>query len=322
MVYVQLDDSDMVIPVFATDLVRLESSHRTPHTKAKIVPGSNPKIQPPPERPPAEQQYMIIKNLGIQLAFVPETDPKDHQEKYLVYLINGTDYSVLYNIELYFGDEMEFEDNGKINPMETLFLDELLKDELNDGPVYEMDCWQLTTEGKGQQQHKTIKIKAQQFFNNIKMAPLLNTNAHIYKVFESFEQEHKPKEEDLKSYTARNTVPHAHFSPSLSKKYDIDLKAAAEFIPEIDLHIESLPTGKRKIPKNQILNVQLKYFDEFMLKAIRVKATEVFIIHGIGEGKLKDAVTARLIQMPEVNTFSNEYHHRYGFGATKVILQH
>ncbi|WP_428409939.1 Smr/MutS family protein [Phaeodactylibacter xiamenensis] len=43
-------------------------------------------------------------------------------------------------------------------------------------------------------------------------------------------------------------------------------------------------------------------------------------MHGIGKGKLRDSIASRLIQMPEVRSFRNEYHHRYGYGATEVIF--
>ncbi|RME96879.1 MAG: hypothetical protein D6772_11235, partial [Bacteroidetes bacterium] len=59
-----------------------------------------------------------------------------------------------------------------------------------------------------------------------------------------------------------------------------------------------------------------RYLDQ----AIRLGAERVFVIHGVGEGKLRDAIAERLRQNPQVVDFKNEYHPRYGFGATEVIL--
>jgi len=40
----------------------------------------------------------------------------------------------------------------------------------------------------------------------------------------------------------------------------------------------------------------------------------------IGKGRLRNEIASRLVQMPEVKTFKNEYHPNYGFGATEVIF--
>jgi len=63
-----------------------------------------------------------------------------------------------------------------------------------------------------------------------------------------------------------------------------------------------------------------KHFDRFIDKAIRLGVPRVYVIHGIGKGKLKNMIASRLIQIPEVQTFKNEYHPRYGWGATEVIF--
>jgi dsDNA-specific endonuclease/ATPase MutS2 len=44
------------------------------------------------------------------------------------------------------------------------------------------------------------------------------------------------------------------------------------------------------------------------------------VIHGLGKGKLKNEIATRLINHPEVKTFKNEYHPKYGFGATEIIF--
>jgi dsDNA-specific endonuclease/ATPase MutS2 len=94
----------------------------------------------------------------------------------------------------------------------------------------------------------------------------------------------------------------------------------ATFKNEIDLHIENLSDHPQKIQKGQILSTQLRHFEEYMDRAIRLGAERVFIIHGLGEGKLRDAVAKRLAAMPEVKSFVNDYHPLYGYGATEVVL--
>ena len=42
---------------------------------------------------------------------------------------------------------------------------------------------------------------------------------------------------------------------------------------------------------------------------------------GLQAGLLKQRIATRLLRMPEVKTFKNEYHARYGYGATEVIFE-
>ena len=71
----------------------------------------------------------------------------------------------------------------------------------------------------------------------------------------------------------------------------------------------------------EILRLQLRTFDDYLEKAIRVGVPKVFIIHGLGKGRLRNEIASRLIRHPEVETFKNEYHPRYGYGATEVIFK-
>jgi len=68
----------------------------------------------------------------------------------------------------------------------------------------------------------------------------------------------------------------------------------------------------------QILRLQLSHFEAFIENALRIGVPRVFIIHGVGKGKLRDMIATKLIQNRDVETFRNEYHPRYGWGATEV----
>ena len=48
---------------------------------------------------------------------------------------------------------------------------ELLFDQLNDSPLFEVDCWRITTQGTGSKMHKTLRLKPKHFFNKVKTAP-------------------------------------------------------------------------------------------------------------------------------------------------------
>lgn len=317
MVNVLLDDN-FEIPAFLDDLVRADEER--PTVKARIVPGKQDKPAPAPERPQAESQYTIIKGAGIQVAFDPVIRNDANAEKYLIYLINDTNYDVLFTYGLSLEGQLKNQHNGKLNGMSTYLLGELRFDDLNDTPEVDLQCWRILTDGTGPRLHKNLKIKPKQFFKRLVTAPLLNKPVHLFRVIENLKEgaTRQMEGEDLRSYTKRKAKPVYNAHEETLDRHEV--KELAEFIPELDLHIEQLVENPHKLSNAEILHIQLRHFDAYIDKALRLGIKRVFVIHGIGKGRLRDAIATRLLRLPEVDTFKNEYHPRYGYGATEVIF--
>lgn len=313
MVSVRVDDFD--IPAFTDDIVRLDEASTV---KAKVVQGKQEKVPEPRQPVIVETQYTILKSIGIQLAFDPIWDKDGNVNKYQIYLLNDTRYDVLYDYEFSLLNGKSLTGNGKLKGVSYLLIGEMLFDQLNDAPVFDMECQVLTTAGAEKPMHKNLKIKAKQFFNQVKTAPLLNKQVHLFRVFENLQAtDQSSEEEDLKTYTQRNARPKANWHKQLNSH---EVEELAHFNPEFDLHIENLIENPKKLNKGEILNIQMTHFERFLDKALRLGVERVFVIHGVGEGKLRDAISTRLVQMPEIKSFKNEYHPRYGYGATEVIF--
>ncbi len=321
MINVWVEAQDMEIPVFEEDVTRAEDYVNTNH-KAKII------NTPPPakkvvqyELPAIETQFTILKSQGLQLAFDPVKDDWDDiVKRYQVFLINDTTDEFIFSIKVNIPNQANATTHGKLSSTSTFQLPDLLFDQLNDSPTYDIESWKVTTEGTGQKQQKVLKVKPKQFFKKVKTAPLLNRPVHLYILFDSVPPKKVNKEEDLKTYTQKNVRPVRQQKSNFGKYNIHDVQEYANFSGEIDLHIENLPSRKGKMNNAEKLQLQLEHFDQFIEKAIRLGAPRVYVIHGIGKGKLKNIIASRLIQMPEVKTFKNEYHPRYGWGATEVIF--
>lgn len=318
MLEVRLDDDDMEIPVFADDLIRVEEKPNPfSSVRAKIVPGKKKKKTSAPERPEIETQYTILKSRGIQLAF----DPAEPGGYYDVFLINDTPYDVLYAFQMNFRHTTKARQNGKLPGLSFLKIGELLFDQLNDAPNIQIECWRITTEGTGRRLERRLRIRPKQFFKRVTTAALLNRPVHLYKIFEKLNSPDtaEKKEEDLRSYTKRKAQTLDSWE-NIRRRIPHDVLDLAEFVPEIDLHAENLSDYREKMSNAEILRLQLRHFEAYIDRALQVGAERVFIIHGVGKGRLRDAIAGRLIRMPEVETFKNEYHPRYGWGATEVIF--
>lgn len=309
-VKVRLEDSGTELVIAPEGLEALSFSltkKKTPANLSAPVPGSSD----------ADSR----KKKGIQLAFDPVFLGDDVPEKYLIHLINDTSYEVIYQAKLSLSNEEVFKKMGKIDPLSTLQLGDLYYDELSDSPAVELDCCRITTDGTGARHLKSLKIKAKQFFKNITTVALLNRKVHLYQVFKNLDARRKEeKGEDLRAYTRKQAQLQEVPKNANRKFWSHDVKAKAEFNIELDLHITQLVDDPTELSKADILHLQIRTFEEYMEEALKLGVDRVFIIHGVGKGKLKNAIATKLIQMRFIKTFKNEWHHKYGWGATEVIF--
>lgn len=319
MLQVRLDsDPDFEIPTFEEDLQRDDAAEPV-SAGARFVQG---KPEKKPEAPPArrmQSQYKILKPKGLQLAFEPMPGRDGSVSRYKVWLLNDTPHEFLMEFDLFTQARDVLVVDDKIPASTALELGDFLSDDLNDSAEAFLRVQRITTAGLDEALEHSLKIKPKQFFNSLLTAPILNVLAYQYVMIEKFEPEEKIEESDLKAYAKQqkrkpvretNSQPYKAFDP----------EALASFEPEIDLHIQSLINGYARLDKSEILRIQLQHCQRFVEKAARLGAPRVFLIHGVGEGKLREAIAAQLRDNPHVVKFKNEYHHKYGYGATEVIF--
>lgn len=323
MLNVWIPAQEMEIPIFEEDLIREQDYQTKPKkTKKSIpslpVPTTKKLVQYTP--PVVNEQYTVFESQGLQLVFDPKYDIEGLTTHYAVFLLNDAKAEFIFSIQRHLPNRFAKKTHGKLTAYSTYQLDNLLFDQLNDTPTYEIECWKVTTAGTGNKQQKMLKIKAKQFFKKVKIASLLDRAVHLYLLFDTITPKKKTKEDDLKSYTQKNVRP-VQYQEARNQQYNVhDVKEYANFKGEIDLHVENLQSRKGKMSSSEKLQLQLDHFEQYMDKAIRLGVPRIYVIHGIGKGKLKNRIASRLIQMPEVKTFKNEYHPRYGWGATEVIF--
>lgn len=307
-------------PVEEDNIERLDND-RIPG--AKVINTSTPKPNRVEKKEPA-LEYSFLKDKGISLALDPILKEDASASAYDVYLINASKYPIIYTLEFYLVGHKEESFNGKIDAFSQRMCGQFYFDELNDSPEYHIECRRLTTAGTGKALTKKLKIKAATFFKKLATAPILNKRVHLYQIFEDVSASEDllkiKKKESLKDYTQKHLDVHDDFVyDSKTKKVNIhEVKSKAEFKHEIDLHIEKLTANSKDLDRSAIVQLQLKVFENYLEQAVRLGVDRVFIIHGIGEGKLKNAVNQRLRMNPYVKKYKNEYHAKYGYGATEV----
>ena len=89
----------------------------------------------------------------------------------------------------------------------------------------------------------------------------------------------------------------------------------------IDLHLTESIINSPNYRVSDSLQIQLDMFEKAIDNALVKGNSELWVIHGIGEGILKREVHKILNDYPHVKNYSNEYHPFYGWGATKIIFK-
>jgi len=322
MLQVRLEsDPDLEIPAFAEDLVR-NTGEEPALAGAKFVKGKQTPEPPPPPRREIKGQYVILKPKGLLIAFEPMPGRDGNVSRYKAWLINDTTFEFLFDLELFTNNKTILRIEDKLTATTVLELGDILYDDLSDLPEVDLEIRRITTDGPDAPLNRQLKIRPKQFFNNLQTAPILNVLTHQFLLLNSFEQpEKKQTDSDLRDYTQRNLQEKRRASESNSVPYlSFNVEEFAQFVPEIDLHIENLTNGYARLDPSQIVRIQIQHFQRFLEKAIRLGVPRVFIVHGVGEGKLREAIAQELRRHPTVHRFKNEYHSKYGYGATEVVF--
>jgi hypothetical protein len=320
MLQVRLDnDPDFEIPTFEEDLLPFESP-TAGNAAAPYLPGKKETKPEAPQRRVLKSQYHIIKPKGLQLAFEPMPGRDESISRYKVWLINDTQYEFLMEFDLYTTARDILTLDEKIPASVALELGDFLSDDLNDAAEAFLSVRRITTAGPDDTLEHTLRIRPKQFFNSLLTAPILNVLAYQFVMLNTFEKTDEQDTGSLQDYAKQNKKK-VKPEPNATRYTAFDPEAFATFLPEIDLHIENLINGHARLDKGEIVRIQMLHFQRFLDNAIRLGVANVFVIHGVGEGKLREAIAIRLADNPDVVKFKNEYHHKYGYGATEVILK-
>lgn len=90
---------------------------------------------------------------------------------------------------------------------------------------------------------------------------------------------------------------------------------------EVDLHIEEHLASHSGLSNTQILSKQMSIFKSFFKNAKEKQIRKLVVIHGVGEGVLKDEVRTFLQGKSYVEFYDANYQ-EYGKGATAVEIHY
>lgn len=307
---VMVDVKGVVFPVYCDQIdfpyFKMFTSGKS-QVKKKIQPEEIRREKPAPRK---------ATNEGVFISFFPvfnkDVFDDDQVEKLKVYLVNQNSEEYNFSYSLLYPEGPGFSLKNNIFPASDFYLHDVLFEDMSDNPRFQFD-FSLPQSDKKRVAHfeASLKLKAKQLFKSIEEMQLRNEASFSFPLFREYPA--KPEEEKL----------------DLSALYNrgfYDASRAASHLPPpqsvIDLHIEKITDNRRGMNNAQILETQLAYFDKYYDSARANRMPNLTVIHGIGEGVLRNEIHERLRQRPGVKSFVNQFHPLYGFGATEIYFSY
>jgi ASC-1-like (ASCH) protein len=231
-----------------------------------------------------------------------------------LHLVNRTEAVYQFIYKQHFFGKPDFELKNTINPFENFYLHDISVADLNDSPSFDFE-FSLFQSQKKKADHfeTTVKLKPKQLFAKIKELREKNQATFSQLLFENYPDKIIEDKVELS-----DAVKHKHriYDAAKAKQH---LEAPRTVI---DLHIEKLTDNWKHLSNFEILSLQLKTFEKYFDLAVAHHQHSLIVIHGVGEGRLRDEIHDLLRLKKEVKSFVNQYHHRYGYGATEIFFNY
>ena len=253
---------------------------------------------------------------GMFLAFMPVFDKDifddDVVEKLKIYLVNQTDTAFIFDYNLLFNGESNFQLKNNIDPLQDFYLHDVKFEDLSDNPRFDVEFLLSNPDKKKATHYETsLKLKAKQLFKKIEETKLKNQPMFSYELFVEYPEKFDDEIVDL------SKLGNAGYRVYDASKVREHLAPARTVV---DLHIEKLTDSWKHLSNFDILTIQLKEFEKFYDLAIAHHQPSLVVIHGVGTGKLRNEIHDILKTKKEVKSFVNQYSADYGYGATEIYF--
>lgn len=183
---------------------------------------------------------------------------------------------------------------------------------VGDGPHCIFKHWTLEKNIQKAMPEINIRIKAKTLITQMKLQDDLPFNATCISLNSQEEKAENRKALEVFKRSSKQNLSYINSIPDINDK--------AGFKTEIDLHAEKLFPNPSKMSQSEIYLGQIQAFESFLKDAIRLGIPKVYIIHGLGKGKLRNAILQRATEHPDIIRAENAHHPRFGFGATEIVL--
>ncbi len=329
MVNVAIEDG-FEIPTLTSNLIKIESVDAASdffHEKFDV---EVPKQEPESQTEYSDKTTRLVKfaskgdNLpGIYIAYVPQDQQWMITGMIDIYIINFTDYDILYSFFLHQNKKQIGIDYGSIKPQSKNLIETIDRDEIEEwtNGTIQIMFHKDESDDIFLPLSANFKIKPSKFYkeNNYQETSFLNEMAIIYSLCDLSQQTVVSKlkdEKDIKQQQIMEMKAIEAKAIVLIDKYSTGPREAV-----IDLHIEELIEDDSKIENSEILDFQMSHFEKCLNSALANHYRKLTFIHGVGNGILKQKIIERLKDYKGVDNQSASMA-KFGVGAIEVLIRH
>ncbi len=254
---------------------------------------------------------------GVWLSFIPVFDKDvfddDLVEKLKVYLINNNEEEYNFHYNLFFSGESHFELKNNIRPNSDFYLHDVDFDDISDNPKFDVEFSLVKEQKKKAPYFETsLKLKGKQLFKRIEELQLKNEASFAYELFTEYPDRVEEEKVDL------GKLGNAGYRVYDASRVRENLAPARTVV---DLHIEKVTDKWKDMSNVEMLEAQLNAFEKYYDLAVSHQQPQLIVIHGVGQGKLRDEIHEQLRLKKEVKSFVNQFHPMYGYGATEIYFK-
>jgi hypothetical protein len=275
-------------------------------SKPKVVEKKNIYVDNIKREKPTKKQKV---GDGVFLNFLPIYDVV---EKLKVYLINKNEEGYDFTYDLMFNGNSSFNLKTAIDGLSEFYLHDVSFEDMGEAPKFEFDFSLTIPDKKKAPAHEVFfKLNGKKLFKKIEETQQNNEASFMYELFTHYPAKVDDEKVDL------SRLGGAGFRVYDAGKIRENLPPARTVV---DLHIEKLNNHWEELSNFEILTTQLNTFEKYYELAIAHKQASLTIIHGVGEGVLREEIHDILKLKKEVKSFVNQYHQLYGYGATEIFF--
>ena len=256
---------------------------------------------------------------GVYLVFVP------HNQKWLItglldiYIVNHTSYDILYSLFLK-KDKNTFNgfDYSSVETESAVLIDSIEREQTDDWRegVVQILYHQDETNQVLLPAHTSFKIKQSKLNNenSYQLNGLVDGSAYVISLNEIQYQQ--------KANSVYGKDDEVEEQKAVERKEEalIDRHQTLPRIAEVDLHIGELMDNISGMESRDMFAFQKKYFKDCLDSAIVNNYKKVTFIHGVGNGRLKNAIVEILKQYEDIENQSASIA-KYGVGAIDVLIK-
>jgi hypothetical protein len=259
-------------------------------------------------------------NDAIYLVIEPDHDFAPLVSDYKIYLFNASSFQVMYAYSVKDEEYFQTLKHGEVGSYQKVLLRQVKMQFFKDYMHHKMECLFF----------KNTFFKAQ-----APVAEVIRISPEILKAAKAIV--HDEFKHAVYAFLLRDEfITQQKVEASLNENDIVRLKSIKEFKgsnkvsksnkaylksleKEIDLHIEELIDDTNGMSNFEKLSIQLERFEKELDAALQGNIKKLTVIHGVGNGRLKQEIVA-ILKATRGVTFQDASFKEYGYGATQVNI--